>query len=728
MSSVFDPSASGINVESLAAGSGDWRNIQDVLRVSIRQLYHGLQAQHSMIQELRQTVATQSQVDAIETQVRQRVTQSDFLSTIQQVETRILSESAARTESAAIVRASLQKLETELQSHRGLLDSHTADIGARPTSEELRSALEERALVVDVNEALSQKANKQSVITALHRKANKAEVDARFAAKADAADVNACLVGKADVSTVNAALELRPLRADVTSYVDGKVAELRTYAQAIAADSCKPATLALEELRTRLSAQAADAEQAVAELAEGVAALRTRASEAENAISSLHEAAASAAATAEAAVAHSEFSSWVHETENSLADFVQATQSNLNSRDQALSSSIERFFSEQTAAVRASRDQASESRAADSRRVSDALTDLDARINAISTTQRSVDESVAGLRADVLQVRSRAVDPDDLSGRVAALRAETHAAIASTAQRCSDLATSAHQELSAALQEAQHSFNRELASVRASTDDALSSGLTRVESAVAIGSKSAKSDTGKIHSAISQLRDELGDLRATLETCATAAEITEVQGCITALDGNKASVSDVCALLDTKAGIEDVNRSLAEISLELDSKAPLAALRAALDRQQAVNDAISLDHAVGRWLWKSGHVKPSGAVPWNVESANSSPDNFVWRKDASAITVAAPGLYSVNFGFFGRKRPTVQLLVNGDPVLSAVNAAGNVVYHPPRSKVLGTVTGQTLSEFLALPAGSKVQLVVTGFDSTTQAFLSLQKL
>ena len=40
------------------------------------------------------------------------------------------------------------------------------------------------------------------------------------------------------------------------------------------------------------------------------------------------------------------------------------------------------------------------------------------------------------------------------------------------------------------------------------------------------------------------------------------------------------------------------------------------------------------------------------------------------RQDSTTITTTAPGLYEVTFGFFTRKKPAVQLLVNGEPVVN----------------------------------------------------------
>lgn len=46
-------------------------------------------------------------------------------------------------------------------------------------------------------------------------------------------------------------------------------------------------------------------------------------------------------------------------------------------------------------------------------------------------------------------------------------------------------------------------------------------------------------------------------------------------------------------------------------------------------------------------------------MPWEVQSVNTCPDNFLWEKEKTSILTVAPGLYEVMFGFFAKKKPTV---------------------------------------------------------------------
>ena len=75
----------------------------------------------------------------------------------------------------------------------------------------------------------------------------------------------------------------------------------------------------------------------------------------------------------------------------------------------------------------------------------------------------------------------------------------------------------------------------------------------------------------------------------------------------------------------------------------------------------------------------------------------------------------------------------VQLLVNGEPVLSAVNSSSYAVHHSsgrlaavgPHSA--GNVTGLTLVDFLALPPKAKVGITYQG-EEGGEGFLGLRKM
>lgn len=99
----------------------------------------------------------------------------------------------------------------------------------------------------------------------------------------------------------------------------------------------------------------------------------------------------------------------------------------------------------------------------------------------------------------------------------------------------------------------------------------------------------------------------------------------------------------------------------------------------------------------------------------------------------ASIITTAPGLYELTFGIFSKKKPTVQVLVNGDPVLSAVNNASHVTHHSTSrlttisNHPAGNVTGLSCIDFLALPAKARITLTYSG-DDRGEGFMSLKRL
>ena len=60
---------------------------------------------------------------------------------------------------------------------------------------------------------------------------------------------------------------------------------------------------------------------------------------------------------------------------------------------------------------------------------------------------------------------------------------------------------------------------------------------------------------------------------------------------------------------------------------------------------------------------------------------NTAPDNFLWEKEKTSVMVVSAGLYEISMGFYADKKPTVQILINGEPVMSAVNSSSYVIHH-----------------------------------------------
>jgi hypothetical protein len=196
---------------------------------------------------------------------------------------------------------------------------------------------------------------------------------------------------------------------------------------------------------------------------------------------------------------------------------------------------------------------------------------------------------------------------------------------------------------------------------------------------------------------------------------------------------SKADIKNILDILKNKLDTDKFNDILNNIKKELGSKTPLADFSSAMDNQAIINDTLCNENNIGRWLWKSGKVKNNLSIPWEVQIINTSNDNFLWEKDKSVIGIKEGGLYEVKMGFYADKKPMIQILINGEVIISAINSNSYVIHQSPGGRMKGTgkasfgnVTGLTLVDFILLPDNAKLSISYTG--ETGIGFLVLKKL
>ena len=222
-----------------------------------------------------------------------------------------------------------------------------------------------------------------------------------------------------------------------------------------------------------------------------------------------------------------------------------------------------------------------------------------------------------------------------------------------------------------------------------------------------------KSMTDEYHASLLKLSERVDSL--TSEVATLSKEIDR-----------KISIEDFCAIMDTKPSLDDVNKALSEVSVQMSKRVTYDELKEIKKQQDLINDAIADEITLARWLWVKGELLMNGVVNWDVECANSAPRNFT--KKRGTIEVNEAGVYEISFGFYGKRRPTIQLIVNSDAVLSVIDAPANTVHHVPRSRGTTGVTGQTHLDYISLPKCSKIQVRLSNGDMGQQGFLQLRKM
>lgn len=81
----------------------------------------------------------------------------------------------------------------------------------------------------------------------------------------------------------------------------------------------------------------------------------------------------------------------------------------------------------------------------------------------------------------------------------------------------------------------------------------------------------------------------------------------------------KAKQRDLASLADEKASRNEVEGIFQTIHKELQEKASVVDLKSSLDEQALINEALCSENCIGRWVWKSGELKASCLIPWEVQ-------------------------------------------------------------------------------------------------------------
>jgi len=70
----------------------------------------------------------------------------------------------------------------------------------------------------------------------------------------------------------------------------------------------------------------------------------------------------------------------------------------------------------------------------------------------------------------------------------------------------------------------------------------------------------------------------------------------------------KASLKDLCSLLDQKVSVEDCNKALSEIEKEMAICVKEEKLKVLTEDQTLVTEALCAENCVARWVWKTGEL------------------------------------------------------------------------------------------------------------------------
>ena len=206
-------------VDDLLHGVNEWRNIQDIVRLTFKALSDVVRAQGSSIREMERQLqlnisrsefnqvmsskANVSDLNDVQTLVESRNTYIEIQSQLDEKVSlsevhRLISSRPSTDEVKNMLDAKLdfREVETDILTLNNRIDDMQRELIRRIENcasisemDTITRQLAEKPNVTEMEEALQTKANKQSVANALHRKVNRSDMETALSTKADISEV-----------------------------------------------------------------------------------------------------------------------------------------------------------------------------------------------------------------------------------------------------------------------------------------------------------------------------------------------------------------------------------------------------------------------------------------------------------------------------------------------------------------------------------------------------------
>jgi hypothetical protein len=706
-------------LQELLQRNTDWINIQDIVRNSLKAVCDTVRMQAEAIKDLERTLATKASKSEVSSGLLQKANVSDVSRTIAEVAANMESKvsledlqellkekvSSAEFQRAMNDRPGLEEMQllvdrkvgydafkTEMQGVTTRMDEVIDAIELQTTSR--RKDYDELKIAIsNIAEEMQEKASKETVANALKKKADISDIETALMHKVDVEDAEkiiSTLNSKADslrVSELQASIELlqettrRCLTSiDIEPILRNQMAEVNDRIE----ETQRQLAIELEEMRVRMAKKSdtsdlellrllvskkADVEKTGSEIVELKYSLNESAREASARLDSLKR---------DVEILRSAL-------DGSTIDLVQVKQ-RLEDVNEDTKKLLDRSNKELQTIASQLRAESQEGQIALKKSIIEMKQEV-AELDRKKTEKKDFDNFSTGIEEKVGAVKSFETEINTLKKNIDAQLKENDNKVLEMVEKKTNKVEAAQQDANSNLKET----------------------ILRLYNLA-----------NEVKNRTESHPEELARMKADIEKIFKELAL-------------KSNIKDVYLLLDGKASTDHLAKALKGIEEELGKKANEEEIERMVADQGIVNEALCAENCVVRWLWKSGALKNGYAIPWEIQSVNTCPDNFLWEKDQTSVIAIAPGLYELTMGFFTKKKPTVQLLINGEPVLSAVNSASYVIHHSSGKlksvgkHSAGNITGLTLIDFISLPPKARITVSYNG-DPEVEGFLGLRKL
>lgn len=766
---------SPVIVDDLLNGINEWRNVQDIVRLTFKALSDVVKAQGATIRELERqmpTKASKAELNsglAIKANISDVTRQvSDLMASyegnirIQEIRD-LLEDKVSRNDLQYLLsyKVSVDEMRTALDSKANLRDVDAElkaiRVGIEHTESEILqrihqcvtqrdlnqvyTLLDTKANAQEMNDALNSKANKQSVANALHRKANRSDMDALLARKVDINEfqnIVVALESKAELAAVEILAQDIDKKAD-RQEVNSCLNQLNLkFADKNDFDACiSTVNGSRREIEHKLHEQYLELEGYIRSLKDQIEQFQNSFSAAlhkKSDVRDLEKTLQNVNKKAEmdqlmqlkkeveelsVTLTHDN----KHRTkkiEDTMLDRSSRLENMLTKIEEELTRFKETFRytnetqrSELEETIKYLQNFISSSKNEMTEDIKQFKVDLDKGLDDLRIRKADRAE-VSDLKAAIIRELDEKASSKEIQDEINGLQRETLKLLQDLREENRGWVTRQERELTSHLD-----MKANLRDVQAMlTEKADVSSITRL-----MTNKASVEDFDALRVSVEEVRldvkskSDFREMDRLMKTVRSELDILSKDIL------QKVNARDICNLIDAKASIEDVNKALKEMHEELDLKASNEEFQTFVNDQSLINEAICAENCTARWIWKSGQLRSGGQIPWEIQSVNTCPDNFLWDRDKTSVVAVAPGLYEVISGFFCRKKPSIQLLVNGEAVILAGSSEGKQFTRHPA----GNIAGLTSVDFVALPARARISILYTG-ESTVEGFLGLRKL
>ena len=125
----------------------------------------------------------------------------------------------------------------------------------------------------------------------------------------------------------------------------------------------------------------------------------------------------------------------------------------------------------------------------------------------------------------------------------------------------------------------------------------------------------------------------------------------------------KVDFKELNSYLKGKVNIDDINKALTIINEDINSKVDNDYFQKTLKNQSDINKIICTDYIMGKWISSNNEIV-NGNIKWNIQSINSSPENFSWENNSYYITIRNKGIYQIEFILFIDKKQNMNFYPN----------------------------------------------------------------